>query len=303
MWFRNLTVLRLPPGWSLSAAELEEQLSRRPLRPCSPLDMSSRGWVAPADGGRLVHTVERQQLIALGVEQKLLPASIIREAARERAEALAREQGFPVGRRQMRELRMRVAEELRARALCRRRVTRAWIDPRSGWFVVDAAGGMRAEEVTETLRDTLGTFAAQPLETERPPRTAMAAWLKVGSAPLRFTIDQDLQLQAVDGSKATIGYAHCPLDSREILAHLSAGMYVTRLGLTWSDRIAFVLTEKLQIRRVQFLAMSERGGGDEADAAEQFDADFALMAGELARLLDDLAQALGGEAPRQAAAA
>ena len=30
-------------------------------------------------------------------------------------------------------------------------------------------------------------------------------------------------------------------------------MYATRLGLTWNDRISFVLTEKLLIKRVEFL--------------------------------------------------
>ncbi len=35
-------------------------------------------------------------------------------------------------------------------------------------------------------------------------------------------------------------------------------------------------------------------GGD-MDAAEQFDIDFAVMAGELAKLLEDLGAAMGGE--------
>lgn len=206
MLFRNLVIHRLPADWTLSAHELEEQLAQRTLRPCGPFDMLSRGWVAPAGSARLVHTVNLQHLIALGVDQKLLPASIIRQVTKERAEALAVEQGFPVGRRQLRELRMRVTEELRSRALTRRRATRAWIDPRGGWFVVDAAGPARAEELVETLRDTLGSFAVQPLETERSPQASMALWLKHGDAPLRFTIEQDLELQAADRSGAAIRY-------------------------------------------------------------------------------------------------
>src|SRR3981189_2654701 len=130
--------------------------------------MVSRGWVAASGTGRLVHTVNLQHLIALGVNQKLLPASIIRQVTLERAEVLAREQGFPVGRRQMRDLKMRVTEELRAKALTRRRVTRAWIDPANGWLVVDAAGAAKAEELIERLRDRLGRLAGRFIEAGRP---------------------------------------------------------------------------------------------------------------------------------------
>jgi len=305
MWFKNLVVYRLPADWAVSAAELEDQLSRRTLQPCGPFDMQSRGWVPPAATGRLLHTVNQQHLIALGTDQKLLPASIIRQVASERAAAQASEQGFPVGRRQMRDIKMRVTEELRARALTRRRVTRAWIDPQNGWFVVDAAGGARADELVETLRETLGgSFAVQFMETARSPQQSMSTWLAHGDAPGRFSIDQDLELQSADASKATIRYTRHPLDAREIQSHLKAGKHPLKLGLTWSDRVSFMLTEKLQVKRIEFLEMTQdTADGDELDAAEQFDIDFTVMTGELARLLQDLGEALGGQPQQQAAAA
>jgi recombination associated protein RdgC len=303
MWFKNLIVYRLPADWAISSAELEDQLSRRTLQPCGPFDMLSRGWVPPAPTGRLLHTVNQQHLIALGVDQKLLPGSIIRQVATERAAVQANEQGFPVGRRQMRDIKIRVTEELRARALTRRRITRAWIDPQNGWFVVDAAGAARAEELVETLRVTLGSLAVQFMETARSPQQSMATWLTHGDAPSRFGIDQDLELQSADANKATVRYARHALDTREVQAHLKAGKYPTKLGLTWSDRIAFMLTEKLQVKRVEFLEMgNDSADGSDVDAAEQFDIDFAVMTGELAKLLEDLGEALGGQQERQAAA-
>jgi recombination associated protein RdgC len=240
----------------------------------------------------------------LGVEQKLLPASIVRQVAADRAVDLEAQQGYPVGRRQMRELKERITEELRARALTRRVTTRAWIDPKNGWFVIDAAGGARADAVVETLRDTLGgTFPVQFLDVERSPQVSMASWLMLGDAPQRFTIDQDLELQSVDKTKATIRYARHPLDGKEIRTHLQAGMYATRLGLTWNDRVAFILTEKLQLKRLEFLHISKEKADAEGEVAadEQFDMDFALMAGELSQLLSDLALALGGETQKKAA--
>jgi recombination associated protein RdgC len=307
MWFKNLVVYRLPADWTVSAVELEERLAQRSLQPCGSFDMQSRGWVHAGVTQRFVHTTHGQHLIALGVEQKLLPASIVRQVAADRAKDLEQQQGFPVGRRQMRELKERVTEELRARALTRRRVTRAWIDPQHGWLVVDAAGAARADELIETLRDTLGSLAVQFIETQRSLPITMAAWLALGDAPLHFTIDQDLELQAADKSKAAIRYVRHPLDGKEIRAHLSAGMMVTRLGLTWNDRIAFVLTEKLQVKRVEFLFIDKDRPDGEGEGQpgkeEQFDIDFMLMTGELARMLGELGDALGAQTTPQAAAA
>jgi recombination associated protein RdgC len=300
MFFKNLAIYRLPADWQLSPIDLEEKLITRRLQPCGHFEMSSRGWVRVTADERLVHSVGRQQLIALGVEQKILPGSVIRQVALERAEIQAAEQGFAVGRKQLRDIKLKVTEELRARALTRRRVTRAWIDPEHGWFVVDAAGGARADELLETLRDTLGSFAVVPLDTERSPQASMMAWLKVDASPAPFHIDDELELKGVDKSRATIRYTHHPIDSAEVKEHLASGLFPTRLGLTWSDRIALVLTDKLQVKRLQFLELeADTPDGGDVDETEQFDIDFTVMAGELARLLADLATALQSKLPTQ----
>jgi recombination associated protein RdgC len=145
----------------------------------------------------------------------------------------------------------------------------------------------------------------QFVETQRTPHTSMAAWLTHGDAPGPFGIDQDLELQTADPNKATVRYVRHPLDGKEIKAHLASGKYPTRMGLTWNGRISFVLTEKLLIKRVEFLEMGKDSAteGEEINKDEQFDIDFTVMAGELAKLLDDLLQALGGDTSRQETAA
>jgi len=161
---------------------------------------------------------------------------------------------------------------------------------------VDASGMPRAEAVVETLGDTLGSFAPVAVQTERSPQAAMAAWLSRGEAPSRFTIDDDLELQSADKVKAIVRYTRHPLDAKEVRGHLNAGKYPTRLGLTWNDRVSFVLTDKLQVKRLDFLEMNKDDTqADEVDPAEQFDIDFAVMAGELANLLKDLTAVLAGD--------
>jgi len=143
---------------------------------------------------------------------------------------------------------------------------------------------------------TLDDLPVKPLHTELSPIAAMTDWLAGENAPAGFTIDRELELRATGESKATVRYANHALEGEEILAHIAAGKRATRLGLTWNDRISFVLTEQLQIKRLEFLDIIKEESTTLADTAdEMFELDFTLMTGELANMLADLTEALGGE--------
>ena len=296
MWFRNLRLYRLPAGLKLDLAGLEALLARRPLARCGSFEMASRGWVFPRQDGAFVHAVERQWLLALGVEQKLLPATVIRQTAQERAAAIEAEQGRKVGRREMRDLVERVTEELLPKAFSQRRTTWAWLDPAHGWLAVDAGSDARADEFMETLLSTVDNLAPRPLQTQVSPMSAMTDWLASGEAPAGFTLDSDLELRAASESQSAIRYVHHDIGGPEVAAHIGAGKVVTKLGMTWNDKVSFVLTDKLHLKRLAFLdILKEQAEKAGETADEQFDADFALMAGELAQLFGDLLTALGGE--------
>lgn len=298
MWFKNLQIYRLR-NCTIAASQLEEALAMHALQGCGSMDMQSRGWIAPRkDGDALVHALNGQMLVALGVEQKLLPASVINQYAQARADEIEEESGTRPGRKQMREIRERVAEELMPRAFTRRRTTHAWIDPVGGWFVVDAANAAKADELIEALLKSVPDLSLALVKTQASPSSAMTGWLAAGEAPGGFTIDRDCELRAPGEEKSTVRYVRHPLESEQIRNHIEAGKQVTRLAMTWGDRISFVLHENLQVKRLAFLdILKEQSEQNAETAAEQFDADFAIMAGELARFLPDLVEALGGEAP------
>ncbi len=296
MWFKNLIVFRITSEWVLSLGELEEQLSFRPLIPCAGYDMQTLGWVPPSTQERLVHAIDGHLLIALGVDQKILPASVINQVSKERAEQIAADQGYPVGRRQLRELKERVADELRARAFSRRSSTCAWLDTQNKLLIVDAAAPAKAEELVAVLRDTIPNFSAVLLETEKSPAVSMSAWLMFGDAPGRFNIEQDLELQSVKDEKSIVRYVRHPLEGKEVQKHIGSGKAPTKLGMSWNGRIAFMLTSEFHIKRLQFLDMvKDRSEGQAQAAEEQFEIDFALMTGELSHLLKDLIEQLGGD--------
>lgn len=299
MWFKNIFIYRLPADFALTAATLQERLALKPLMPCSGLDKQSRGWVSCRGDDRLVHVANKQILFALGVEQKLLPASIINRFAKERAADIEAQQGYKVGRKALKDIKQAVTDELLPKAFALQRTTYAWLDLANGRMVIEAASSAKAEELLEQLGKTLENFPAHLLQTELSPVAAMTDWLAGENAPAGFTVDRELELRASDESKATVRYANHALEGKEILSHISAGKRVTRLSMTWNDRISFVLNEHLQIKRINFLDIIKEESSKVADNEdEMFELDFTLMTGELVKMLADLTGALGGEAAK-----
>lgn len=294
MWFRNLQVFRLPKNWDCDPVSLEEQLSRHVLQSCGATDPSSVGWIPPREGGTFLHSLNHQWLLALGVEQRLLPASVVKQFVNDRARTIEENEGRRVGRRELRELRESMTGELLPRAFIRKRTTYGWIDPINGWLVIDAAAPAKAEEFVEHLHKSFEGLPVRLLKLVQSPSAAMTGWVADGEAPAGFTIDQDMELRSAEN--ATVRYAKHALDGEEVRQHIADGKVVTKLGMTWGDKISFLLDEKFQVKRLDFLDMLKEESETQAENEdERFDIDFALMTGEVAHLLDDLLEALGGE--------
>jgi recombination associated protein RdgC len=87
------------------------------------------------------------------------------------------------------------------------------------------------------------------------------------------------------------------LTANEILSHINSGMFVSKLAVTWKASIHCVIDEQLAIKRIKFDdVMSEKANDHNPEShAEQFDADFAIMAGELKNFIAALLTAFGGE--------
>jgi recombination associated protein RdgC len=300
MWFKNLQIYRITAPLGMTSEQLEEALAKQAFAACSSIDMQTQGWISPRDNGMLVHTVNRQMLLQLGTEKKLLPSTVVNQVSKARAAELEEQQGFKPGRKQMKEIKEQVTDELLPRAFSIRRNTSVWIDPVNHWLVVDAASPAKADEVFKTLLKSVDKLPLGTLRVERSPVAAMTDWLAADEAPSGFTVDQDTELRAATEGKATVRYVRHTLEADDVRRHIAAGKQCTRLAMTWSDRVSFVLTEALTIKRVAPLdVLKENTDTMTQNDDERFDTDFALMTGELSRMMTDLVQALGGEKQMQ----
>ena len=294
--FKNLIVFRLTQKWDITAEDLHYQLSRIQFAACASSEMQSQGWSSPRDNDRLVHSVNHQFLITLTTEKKLLPSSVINEVTKARADELEEQQGFYPGRKAMKDLKERVTDELLPRAFAVKKNTNVWIDPINRWLVIDSSSAARADEVIKLLLKCCDKLPLEGLRVKLSPQAAMTSWLAGNEAPKGFTIDQDTKLTAITEDKATVKYTRHTLDPDDIKHHIAAGKQCTELAMTWDDRISFVLTDNLTIKRVKALDILDEDKDKGTNEEECFDGDFMLMTAELAKMLDDIVFALVGEA-------
>ncbi|HEX8478712.1 MAG TPA: recombination-associated protein RdgC [Telluria sp.] len=296
MWFKNLQIYRLPAPWDYTPEQLEKALAPQSFVPATSNELLRQGWDTPRPNGGLVHVVNKQMLILLGTEKKLLPASVINQVAKAKAAELEEAQGFAPGKKAMKELKERVADELLPRAFSIRSNVWTWIDPVNGWLVVDAASPGKADEVIKLLLKAVDRMPLESLRVQKSPVAVMTAWLEMDEAPAGFTVDQDTELRATGESKAAVRYVKHALEPDDIRRHIKAGKQCTRLAMTWDSKISFVLTESLAIKGIKPLDVISENESTTRNDEERFDGDMMLMTGELSKMMADIVEALGGEA-------
>ncbi|MCF6283305.1 MAG: recombination-associated protein RdgC [Candidatus Polarisedimenticolaceae bacterium] len=298
MWFKNLRLYQLTKDVTFTGEELHEQLLERQFSPCSSQQPNSFGWVAPLgkEAPLLTHVTNNCIMICACQEQKILPASVIKDELEERLAALEVEEDRKIRGRERASMKDDLIFELLPRAFSKTTLTYAYIDPKNGWMVVDSPSANRAEEMISLLRESLGSFPLIPASTIRNPADVLTAWMEGEELHGGFTVQSDCELRdpAVEGS--VIRCKGQDLAAAEVVAHLRAGMQVARLAIELDEKIAFTLCDDFSIKQLKFLDMiqEEASDSDVEDAATRFDVDFSIMNLELERLISKLVEIFGG---------
>jgi recombination associated protein RdgC len=295
--FKNLIVYRLGPDGPANMPQMLEALERDRFIECGLTQPLSMGWVEPRGvaNGPLLEVIDGQWLLTLQVEQRILPGAVVRRKAEELAAQVEKTTGRKPGKKQMRELKDQATLDLLPLSFTKRMAVKLWIAPAQRLLMIDAGSAARADLALTALTKSLVGVSAQGIQTELSPTVAMTEWLASQEPPQNFAIDRDCELKAAEGERPVVRYARHALDIEEIRGHLQGGKQPTRLALTWNGRVSFTLTDTGQIKKLAFLDgvfEGRKAGRDD----EAFDADAAIATGELAPLIGDLIDALGGEA-------
>ncbi|AEF44101.1 Recombination-associated protein rdgC [Serratia sp. AS12] len=302
LWFKNLMVYRLSREVALNADEMEKQLSAFAFTPCGSQDMAKTGWVSPmgSHSDALTHAVNGQIVICARKEEKILPSPVIKQELQAKIERLEGEQHRKLKKTEKDALKDEVLHSLLPRAFSRFNQTFMWIDTVNDLIMVDAASAKRAEDTLALLRKSLGSLPVVPLTMESPIELTLTEWVRSGELPAGFIIQDEAELKAILEDGGVIRCKKQNLISDEIAVHIEAGKLVTKLAVDWQERIQLVLADDGSLKRLKFAdTLREQNDDiDREDFALRFDADFILMTSELAALIKNTIEALGGEAQR-----
>lgn len=296
MWFKQLTIYPLDKENLPALETLADKLAQAEFKPCMGMDWDSIGFASPVSfSPEMVFPAQNTLRIALKKEEKVLPAAVVRDILEEKISEIREAEGRNVGRKEKMELKETITDDLLPRAFTKSSKTEALIDTQRGLLLINQANTNRAEMLLTKLRDALGGLEARLPRTQQSPGSLMTEWLLNGAAAGHFELDSDCELKGLGDAAPVVRISHQDLTAEEVVNLVKNGKVVTQLGLSWQDRVRFVLTQDFTLKRIQFLdVIQEEAAGQGDDIQSITFASQILMAEALGDLLAELVHHLGG---------
>jgi recombination associated protein RdgC len=302
--FPQLTIYRLADSFALpSAADIEAALDPKRYVPIGLSQEKSYGFFPPRgnETDALVEVIGGHYIMRLNIETKSVPSRTIKDEVAKRCDELEKLNGRKPGKKERRDISDDVLLALLPAAFPKLTAVTIWIDPEHRTLALNTASQGKCDTTVGNLMDAIPGLALELIQTTTSPRAAMTQWLlttDVDEWPTNLTVERECVLKSTGEDGATVKFNKHHLANDEVRKHVNEGKLPTQLALSWDGRVAFVLTEDLTLKKLQFLdGVMDESGTDKSE--DRFDADVALSTGLLAPLIGDLIEALGGYMERE----
>ncbi len=295
--FRNIRLYRTASPWPETEEELSQSLSEQSFVPCGAFSEKSGGWESPTNdqSGLFSRRLAGADLMQLRTQTRVLPPAAVKEALEARVAEYRERMSQDPPRSEMRRLKEQTRDELVPKALVKSDRIRGFYLKDENILGIETATPANAEWFIDHLRKALGRLHCSPLAFEKSPLELMSK-VFMGRGVARFELGRECRMQSQMDNKSIVTWRDLDLDDDSIRHHLTEGMQLTHLGMSYDSILSLVLSTDCVISKFKFFEGEAVDTTDDEDPIARQDADFVLMSGTLKRILQDLSKELGAYA-------
>ena len=233
-------------------------------------------------------------LFKLRIDTKKVPPSAVNNEVKKRAAEIEEREGYRPGRKQMREIKEQVQDEMILKALAQTVLIDGWFDFKNMLLVITESSGSKCDRVFGALLKAVDGLRPRFLKSAQNPSNVMTLWISgADEPPETITVDDKAKFAFPEGGKASLSALN--LTDERIAQLTSMGGKVVELGITIKDRWSVVVTEMLVVKKITHVDIeSEFGEASE----EAWMAEATINADSAQKVHDALIDAFGGYMPR-----
>lgn len=287
MWFKQAQIFQLS-SLNRDSEILEKQLALLEFKACLPSFPFSYGWVSPLEqeNAPLVHVAHGCMLICMQLEEKILPAVVVRQELQENIKRIEAEQNRKVSSKEKRILKDEIVQTLLPRAFSKLTRIYAYIDIKNTLLIIDTTTVTKIEKFLELFKKSQNDFVYSALNIQRMS-PILTRWLVNQESLAQLSIEKTAVLVDQNQKNRMIRCQQQDLYASGILEFLKDGCEVAQISLNWQDLLNFTLSDELSLKNIKYqdkvLDQAKEHYGE--SIAQRFDTDFVIMTGLLSQLI------------------
>lgn len=252
MWFKQIQLFQLPSSISCSSEDLTDQLESLTFKLCLPSMPFSMGWtsVLNEEDAPLIQCMNNCMMLCLQIEEKILPATVIRQELVEKIKQIEVSENRKVQQKEKYTLKDEIILSLLPRAFSKLTRIYAYIDTKHHWLVLGSANEKRTEQFLSMFRKTIDD-QINFLELKKLS-PIMTHWLKHKNCLSSFAVEKICMLQDPNQQTRIVRCYQQDLFANSIQSLINDGYEVKEIALSWQNQVHFILADDFSLHSVQF---------------------------------------------------
>ena len=141
MWFNSIHISEFEQAIAYQPEWLENELRHYPFKPCTAVTPTSYGFVPPIGDDTdapLVYATQGYLVFCLQIQQKLLPASVLRDQHKEKVKQLENKLGKKVSRNEKQQMKEELEHTLLGQAFSRSNKVYLYVDTHKQRLIINS---------------------------------------------------------------------------------------------------------------------------------------------------------------------